>query len=99
MARRIETISVNVDIDVDDVLDELTDERVFQEAEERKSRSSKFATFRAPAQVVTRAINLIRAGDINAGLTELEREFLPKWADKDACEAAYQRAMALRVAA
>lgn len=36
-----------------------------------------------------KAINQIRAGRLADAITTLEREFLPKWPDRDACAAAY----------
>ena len=49
----------------------------------------KGSTKRAAIQ----AINEIRAGRLADAITTLEREFLPKWADRDACMDAYRAAM------
>lgn len=87
--------TVTVDIDVDDVLDQIDDRVIFDEARRRRGNTLTPA-FQTNAEMVTRAINLIRLGRIDDGTTLLEREFIPRWKDKADCEVAYRTAMALK---
>jgi hypothetical protein len=86
------SISVSVDVEMDEIVEALTDEEILDMAE-------KIGHSGSPRNVVLSAIVMIRSGRINDGIIELEREFLPSWKSKAACEAAYQLAMALKVAA
>lgn len=45
--RRIETLSVAAEVDVDDVLEALTDDQIFDEAKRRR-KSAPSATFDTP---------------------------------------------------
>jgi len=90
---------VTVDIDVSDIIDEIPDSVIFEEARSRRGSSPVSTAFQAPSDVVVDAINMIRTGRVADGVTLLEREFLPKWKDRADCDAAYQTAMALKVAA
>jgi hypothetical protein len=93
MARRVRSsISVSVDIDMDEIVEALTDEEILDMAE-------KIGHSGSPREIVQRAIVMIRSGRIDDGITALEREFMPTWSSKAKCEAAYQQAMALKVAA
>lgn len=85
--------SVSVEIDVDDILDQLTDKHLLKELEQRKLDRKGEPDAK---EVVTRAIVLIKSGRVDDGVTLLEREFFPTWKDKAACEAAYATAMALK---
>jgi hypothetical protein len=88
-------ISVEVDVDVDDVIDQISDSRLLEEVAERGVRNKQDPDARA---VVSRAIAIIRTGRVADGVTILEREFFPTWKSKADCEAAYQLAMALKAA-
>lgn len=92
MARRTRSsISVNVDIDMDDIVQSLTDEEILDMAEQIGHSGS-------PREVVSRAIAMIKSGRVTDGVTLLEREFFPTWKSNADCEAAYRQAMALKVA-
>lgn len=91
--RRRETISVNVEVDVDELAEALTDEEIMEMAE-------KVGHSGTSREVVQRAIVMIRTGRIEDGITALEREFMPSWKSKADCQAKYDLAMGLqRVAA
>lgn len=92
MKRGRSSISVNVEVDIDDLVEELTDEEILDMAE-------KIGHSGSPREVVSRAIVMIRSGRVEDGITALEREFMPSWKSRANCEAAYQQAMALKVAA
>lgn len=92
MKRGRSSISVNVEVDIDDLVEELTDEEILDMAE-------KIGHYGSPREVVSRAIVMIRSGRVDDGITALEREFMPSWKSRANCEAAYQQAMALKVAA
>lgn len=76
-------VKTYVEIEVD--LDEFSDEAIAQEAAERGLPQAKHAAIDA--------INAIRQGRYDDAVTMLEREFLPKWTDRAACDAAYREAM------
>ena len=76
-------VKTYVEVEVD--LDEFSDEAIAQEAAERGMPSSRDAA--------VDAINAIRRGRNADAIPALEREFLPKWRDRAACEAAYREAM------
>lgn len=86
--RRRESISVNVEVDIDDLVEELTDEEIMDMAEQIGHSGS-------PREVVSRAIVMIRSGRVDDGITELEREFMPSWKSKADCQAKYDQAMAI----
>ncbi|WP_028003154.1 hypothetical protein [Sinorhizobium meliloti] len=86
--RRRSTISVNVEVDVDELAEALTDEEILDVAE-------KVGHSGSPRDVVVRAITMIRSGRIEDGITALEREFLPTWRSRAKCEEAYRLAMGL----
>lgn len=67
--------------DVIDALEEAMNAACGLEAEVDKKDGGK--------QAVVTAINQIRAGRLADAITTLEREFLPKWPDRDACLSAY----------
>lgn len=46
------------------------------------------------SKAAVKASTEIRAGRLADAITTLEREFLPKWADRDACQAQYGLAVA-----
>lgn len=93
MARRKRnSISVSVDVDMDDIVEALTEEEILEMAENVGYSGH-------PRTVVANALAMIRSGRVTDGVTMLEREFFPTWKSKAACEAAYQQAMALKVAA
>ncbi|RVN04082.1 hypothetical protein [Sinorhizobium meliloti] len=87
---------VSVEVDVDDVIDALSDRELIAEY---KSRGLDGKEEPGAREVVHRAVSLIKVGRVNDGVTLLEREFFPRYEDKAACEAAYQLAMALKVGA
>lgn len=87
---------ISVEVDVDDVIDQLTDNQLLEEVASRGVRNKGEPDARA---VVSRALAMIRSGRITDGVTMLEREFFPTWKSKADCEAAYSAAMALKVAA
>ncbi|MDX1032801.1 hypothetical protein GOL82_16300 [Sinorhizobium medicae] len=89
MARRIrDSITVSVDVDMDEIVEALTDEEILDMAE-------KIGHSGSPRDVVVRAITMIRSGRIEDGITALEREFLPNWRSRAKCEEAYRLAMGL----
>ena len=87
--------TISVDIDVDDIIDQLEDSQVFEEARRRR-KSTPAVSFSTNAEIVSRAITLIRIGRVDDGTTLLEREFMPRWKDKADCAAAYALAIALK---
>ena len=89
------TATVEVDVDIDDVLDAMSDKDIVAEFDSRGLSRKDEPDARA---IVTRAINMIRTGRVIDGVTELEREFFPAWKDKANCEEAYRTAMALKAA-
>jgi hypothetical protein len=92
MARRNRnSISVNIDVDMDDIVEALTDEEILEMAENVGHSGS-------PRAVVSSAVAMIRTGRVADGVAMLEREFFPTWKSKADCEAAYQLAMALKAA-
>jgi len=93
--RRIETVTVSAEVDVDDVLESLSDDQIFEEAKRRRNPAPP-GTFDTPAEIVSRAVTLIRLGRIDDGTTLLEREFMPRWKDKADCAAAHALAIALK---
>lgn len=76
-------VKTYVEIEVD--LDEFSDEAIAQEAAERGLPQAK--------NVVVDAITAIRQSKYDDAITMLEREFLPKWKDRAACDAAYREVM------
>jgi len=80
------TVSLAVDIDLDDLADELSEEQFDYLAD-------AFSTSAPSKQVAVAAINSIRRGDAVDAITTLERFFLPKWSDREACQLAYDRAV------
>lgn len=84
------SITVSVDVEMDDIVEALTDEEIMEMAENIGHAGS-------PREAVSRAISLIRLGRIDDGITELEREFMPTWKSKADCQAKYD--LAVRLAA
>lgn len=82
--------TVSIDIDTDEVLDALSDVELQREY---KSRGLDRKDEPDARETVTRAINMLKGGRVDDGVTLLEREFLPRWKDKADCEAAYRVAM------
>jgi len=76
------TVTVTVDIDVDDALEGATTEDLVSELA-RRGR-----------EAVLDALIMLKTGRIDDGITALEREFFPRYADAAECEVAYKRAMA-----
>lgn len=70
--------------DVIDAIEEALNAATALNNEESEGDSKKAAI---------KAITEIRAGRLADAITTLEHEFLPKWADRDACRAAYDKAM------
>jgi hypothetical protein len=87
---------ISIEVDVDEVLDQISDEQIAREVTERGLHRKDD---RSAKEVVSRAVVLIKSGRVSDGVTMLEREFFPTWKDTAACEAAYAKAMALKVAA
>ncbi|WP_313666133.1 hypothetical protein [Shinella sp.] len=85
MKRRRNSVTVSVDVDIDELVEELTDEEIIDLAE-RVGHSG-------PRGEVQRAIIMLRQGRVDDGIALLEREFFPTWKSKAACETAYQLAM------
>ena len=88
--------TVTVEVDVDDVIDQLTDKQL---AAEFKARHLDLLGGINPRETVAGAIACIKTGRVEDGITMLEREFFPTWKDRDTAERAYQLAMSLKVAA
>jgi hypothetical protein len=85
--RTAATISVDVEIDLDDIVDQIPDEEILKCAREIGDGSDGKAA-------AIRAITEIRSGRLDDAVTTLEREFLPRWADRAECESAYNSARA-----
>lgn len=84
-------VSVEVDVDFDDLINDLS-------KGEREHIAKMILGDAVPDDVDARtaainAINAIRQGRYDDAVTMLEREFLPKWTDRAACEAAYREVM------
>lgn len=88
--------TVTVEIDVDDVIDQLTDKQI---AAEYRSRDLGKSEGQSPRETVARSIAYIRTGRVEDGITMLQREFFPAWKDRDAAERAYREEMALKAVA
>lgn len=73
---------------IDDVIDHIED--ALSAAESLRERGSDGDGGKAAA---LDAINQIRRGECAEAITTLEGEFLPKWTDRAACDAAYREAM------
>jgi hypothetical protein len=83
MAARVSTISLTGDFDVEDVLDQISDEDIAEEAAER-------GLFDLPEDVIKDAMNAMPA---LASVDGIERWARPKWKSKEQCQAEYERAM------
>ena len=79
-------ISVNVDVELDDIIDQIPDAVILDLARGLGDEDG-------PRAAAISAINHMRAGRLADAATVLERQFLPKWKDKAACEDAYRLAM------
>ncbi|NTG85832.1 hypothetical protein G6L15_06670 [Agrobacterium rhizogenes] len=77
---------------MDEIVEAPTDEEILELAE-------AIGHSGGPRAEVQRAIVAIKSGRINDGISILEREFFPNWKSNADCEAAYQLAMSLKVAA
>lgn len=86
MKRKHHSVRVNIDVDLDDIADQIPDEEILKWA-------ADIQTHGGGKQAVVAAINEMRAGRLADAVTTLEREFLPKWADRADCQVAYDRAM------
>ncbi|WP_411033361.1 hypothetical protein [Shinella sp. BYT-45] len=82
--------TIRVDIDTDEVLDALSDKEIANEFQRRRLFQKDEPDAR---EVVVRAVNMIKLGRVTDGVTLLEREFLPRWKDRAACEEAYRLAV------
>lgn len=80
---------VLAEINLDDVIGQVEVETIARWLSERG------VGYRQRDVAIT-TINAIRAGRLVDAVTELEREFLPKWKDCADCEAAYRVAMAAK---
>lgn len=80
---------IRVEVDLEDVIAELDEAQIKKIAE----MSPDYDDDDKAAAVD--AINAIRGGRYNDAITALERQFLPKWRDVDACQRAYREAFAL----
>jgi len=85
--RSIKMLSVNVDIDQEDVIDMISDEDLVKELGLRNAGRTHLATVRE-------AIDLINAGDTDEAILRLEREFWPKWKSEGDSHTAYSAATA-----
>lgn len=88
--------TITVDVEVEEVLDALSDDDVLREYAARGLSKKDEPDAR---EIVSRALAIIRTGRVEDGLTLLEREFLPKWQDREEADKAYRQAMSLKVAA
>lgn len=70
---------------IGDVLDALQEAIEHAEDIEANNFSDKDGSKRAAVE----AINQVRRGEYADAITTLEREFLPKWRDRDACNREY----------
>jgi 2-keto-3-deoxy-L-rhamnonate aldolase RhmA len=70
--RRLKTLSVNVDVEQDEVLDLISDEDLVAELGLRNAGRTHLETVRE-------VIDLIKADDKEEAILRLEREFWPKW--------------------
>lgn len=94
MARRYSIISI--DVDAEDIIDQIPEDLILDRAKSLGIPDATVLKLAAelsddigPRQAAIKAINEIRAGRLADAITTLEREFLPKWPDRDACLAAY----------
>lgn len=85
MGRRVREITLQVDVMVDDVLDQINDDELVAELGSRN-------VGRTHLRAVENAIAQIRRGDALDAITTLEREFWPKWASAPDSEAAFRKA-------
>lgn len=87
MRRPIRTsyVTVSVDVDVDDVLADVSDQELIEELALRDA-----ATHRDTVRTV---IQQIQRGDTLDAITTLEREFFPKWASVEASRQQYALAV------
>lgn len=86
--RRLKTLSVNVDVEQDEVLELISDDDLIAELGARNAGRTHLAA-------VADAIAQIKRGDTHDAITTLEREFWPKWASVEDSEAALRRARAV----
>ena len=84
------TVTVSVDIDVDDALDRASTDELGSELARRGKKAA--LNYR---EVVLDALIMLKTGRIDDGITALEREFFPRYADAAECEVAYRRAMGI----
>ena len=70
--RRLKTLSVNVDVEQDEVLDMISDDDLVAELGLRNAGRTHLNTVRE-------VIDLIKVGDAEEAILRLEREFWPKW--------------------
>jgi hypothetical protein len=88
---------VSVDVDIDDVLDQLSDEELMEAALSRKG-SNELQKFEegVDLQVVQLAYDALMRGDTEYCALLLERAIHPKWATPDAAAKAYVKAIGTR---
>lgn len=90
MAKRYRSGSIDVttSVDICDVLDELSDEALIEEAKARD------LTFNGSdySQDITAAYEALRNGHAAEALSILDRICNPKWATQEACMDAYRKA-------
>lgn len=79
-------ISLNVDVVVDDVLDQIKDEELLAELRARDIGRTHLETVRE-------VIDLIKANDKEEAILRLEREFWPKWKSEGDSHTAYSDAI------
>jgi len=85
-ARRRIGGTVEVDVDIQDVIDQLEDEDTLELADAIRGATPD------SRHVAIDVINQIRRGDYADAITTLEREFMPKWTSVDACREAVAKA-------
>ena len=84
------TVTVSVDIDVDDALEGASTDDLVSELARRGQKTAL-----NEREAVLDALIMLKTGRIDDGITALEREFFPRYADAAECEVAYRRAMGI----
>lgn len=79
------TKTIEVEVDVDDILDDLSDDEVIAEVEARG-----YEIFSRDDNEMERIRSLISRGEAHEALLAMERYLFPKWPSVSASEAQYR---------
>ena len=80
--------TVEVEVWLDEILDEFTDDELDAEMRRRGMPNST-------KDAALDALIMLKTGRIDDGIAALEREFFPKWEDRTECQRQYAMAMGL----